>query len=53
MRRAYVRCRAFLRRQIEIADQSYGADDERTKRLRAELDEIRDLEELSGGLTPS
>jgi len=52
-RRAYVRCRAFLRRQIEIADQSYGADDERTKRLRAELDEIRDLEELSGGLTPS
>ena len=43
--RSYVRCRAFIRRQIAIAEASYGAADWRTKKLRDELLELAQYEE--------
>lgn len=43
--RAYVRCRAFLRRQIGISEKAFGGDDERTRKLRRELEELQGLEE--------
>jgi len=43
--RAYVRCRAFLRRQHGIAVQSFGASDPRARRLAEELEEMTALEE--------
>jgi DNA-binding response OmpR family regulator len=43
--RAYVRCRAFLRRQIGLAEKTLGPDDERTEKLRRELEELQGIEE--------
>lgn len=43
--RAYVRCRAFLRRQIEVAERAFGPDAPRPLQLRAELQELKSLEE--------
>lgn len=43
--RAYVRCRAFLRRQIGLAEQTFGPDDKRTQKLRRELEELHGIEE--------
>ena len=38
--RAFARCRAFLRRQLELARASFGAEDARTRKLEAELAEL-------------
>ena len=43
--RSYVRCRAFVRRQLSIAKESFGAGDARTVRLQADLDELALIEE--------
>jgi DNA-binding response OmpR family regulator len=43
--RAYVRCRAFLRRQHGIALANFGATDPRTLQLVAELEEMASFEE--------
>lgn len=45
--RAYVRCRAFLRRQIELARDCFGVDDARTRRLEGELAELAKVEGAS------
>lgn len=42
-RRAHVRCRAFVRRQLAIARRAHGPDDPRTRRFEAELEELRGL----------
>ncbi len=42
---AYVRCRAFVRRELEIARDEFGAEDARTKRLVVELAELTRFEE--------
>lgn len=43
--RAYVRCRAFVRRQLAIAMTSFGAEDPRTQKLAAELEELSEIED--------
>jgi len=43
--RSYVRCRAFIRRELRIALSSFGPEDARTKKLEAELEELSLLEE--------
>jgi len=43
--RAYVRCRAFVRRQLAIAKSSFGAEDPRTTKLVTELEELSLLED--------
>lgn len=43
--RSYARCRSFVRRQLSIATQSFGADDPRAKKLTAELEELSSMEE--------
>ncbi len=43
--RSYVRCRAFLRRQIAIADASFGSADARTVKLRDDLQELSSYED--------
>ncbi len=43
--KAYVRCRAFIRREIGISEQAFGRDDHRTRRLAAELEELETSEE--------
>lgn len=43
--RSYVRCRAFLRRQHEIAMQTFGATDPRTRKIASELEEMATFEE--------
>lgn len=43
--RAYVQCRAFVRRQLAIIERAHGAEDPRAQKLRTELEELLDLEE--------
>lgn len=43
--RSYARCRSFVRRQLSIATQSFGADDPRAKKLAAELEELASMED--------
>ncbi len=43
--RSYVRCRAFIRRQISIAKESFGPSDPRTRELLKELDAFTALED--------
>lgn len=43
--RSYTRCRSFVRRQLAIAVQSFGAEDPRSKKLTAELEELASMEE--------
>jgi sigma-B regulation protein RsbU (phosphoserine phosphatase) len=43
--RSYVRCRAFIRRELRIALSSFGPEDARTKKLEAELEELNLLED--------
>lgn len=43
--RSYARCRSFVRRQLAIAVQSFGAEDPRSKKLTAELEELSTMEE--------
>ena len=43
--RSYARCRSFVRRQLAIAVQSFGAEDERATKLARELEELAALEE--------
>jgi DNA-binding response OmpR family regulator len=38
--RAFVRCRAFLRRQLDIASKTYGASHPRVRELSDELEEM-------------
>ena len=45
-RKAYVRCRAFVRRQLAIANESFGSTDARTKKLAGELAELANYEEV-------
>jgi len=42
--RSYIRCRAFLRRQLDIATRAFGPADPRTRKLSAELAEMRGCE---------
>lgn len=44
---SYARCRAFIRRQLDIATLSFGADDPRSKKLVAELEELRQLRDAA------
>jgi DNA-binding response OmpR family regulator len=43
--RSYVRCRAFIRRQLDIASASFGESDGRTKALRSDLEELTSIED--------
>lgn len=43
--RAYARCRAFLRRQIAVAEAAFGPEDPRTQKLRLELEELQDMDQ--------
>ena len=43
--RSYTRCRSFVRRQLAIAVQSFGAGDTRAVKLAKELEELAALEE--------
>lgn len=43
--RSYVRCRAFVRRQLALAKESFGDGDPRTKKLEEELAELQALED--------
>lgn len=43
--RAFVRCRAFLRRQLDIATKAYGASHPRARELSDELEEMLGYEE--------
>jgi DNA-binding response OmpR family regulator len=43
--RSYTRCRSFVRRQLAIAEKSFGHNDPRSRKLAAELDELASMEE--------
>lgn len=42
---SFARCRSFIRRQLAIATQAFGADDPRARKLADELEELRSLQD--------
>lgn len=44
---SYARCRSFIRRQLAIATQSFGASDPRAVKLARELEELEGLRDVA------
>lgn len=42
---SFARCRSFIRRQLAIATQAFGAADPRARKLAEELDELQSLQD--------